>query len=234
MAAQAWFSSGDVAVAPDFTTVAPGTTTVLRLTVVNLGDATDSFVLAPVGMPASWTTIHPAIVTLFGGTQEVVDIEVSPPLLPSTSAGPVALSIRVVPQDDPDDIVLAETSLVIGESFDRRLHMLQPAMRGRHSATFEMMLENKGNALASCRLRLLDPTGRVEAEFDPPAAGVEPGASTLVRAKVRAKAMQWERRPRTIAFRIDADQPGSPTASASATFVQAPVVPAHLWSRVVG
>jgi hypothetical protein len=234
MAAQAWFSSGDVAVAPGHTPVAPGTTTVLQLTVVNLGDTTDSFVLTPVGMPAAWTTIRPATITLFGGTQEVVDVEVSPPLLPSTPAGPLALTVRVVPQGDPDDIASAETSLVIGESFDRRINMLQPALRGRRGATFEMMLENKGNTLASCRLHLIDPTGRVEADFDPPAAGVEPGASTLVRARVRAKGVQWERRSRSIPFRIDADQPGSPTASASATFVQAPVVPEHVWTRVVG
>jgi hypothetical protein len=234
MAAQAWFSSGDIAVSPGTTTVAPGTTTVLQLTVVNLGDTTDSFVLTPVGMAASWSTIRPATITLFGGTQEIVDVEVSPPLLPSTPAGPVSLSVRVVPQGDPDDIASAETSLVIGESFDRRINMLQPAMRGRRTATFEMMLENKGNTLASCRLHLVDGTGRVEAEFDPPAAGIEPGASTLVRAKVRAKSLQWERRPRSIPFKIDADQPGSPTASASATFVQAPVVAEHLWTRVAG
>jgi hypothetical protein len=227
MAAQAWFSSGDVA-------VAPGTTAVLQLTVVNLGDATDSFVLTPVGMPAAWTTINPATVTLFGGAQEIIDVEVSPPLLPSTPAGPVALSVRVVPQTDPDEIASAETSLIIGESFDRRINLLQPALRGRRGATYEFMLENKGNSQASCRLHVVDPTGRVEATFDPPAAGVEPGASTLVRAKVRAKGVQWERHSRTIPFRLEADQPGSPTATANATFVQAPVVPEDLWSKLAG
>jgi hypothetical protein len=97
-----------------------------------------------------------------------------------------------------------------------------------------MMVENRGNTLASCRMHLVDPTGRVEGEFDPPAAGVEPGASTLVRMKVRANHIQWQRHPRTIPFRIDADQPGSPTASAPATFVQAPVVGEHVIGRLVG
>ena len=97
-----------------------------------------------------------------------------------------------------------------------------------------MMLENRGNTQASCRLHLVDPSGRVEAEFDPPAAGVEPGASTLVRMKVRTTGMQWQRHARTVPFRIDADQPGSPTATAPATFVQTPVVPEHLIGRLVG
>jgi hypothetical protein len=217
MAAQAWFSSGDVE-------VAPGTTAVLQLTVVNLADTTDSFAITPVGMTAAWTTLRPATLTLFGGTQQVIDVEVSPPVLSSTIAGPTALSVRIVPQRDPDNLTTAETTLVIGESYDRRLHVLQPALRGRRSATYDMMLENRGNTLATCRLHLVDPSGRLDGEFDPPAAGVEPGASTLVRLKLHATSPQWQSNARTIPFRIEADQPGSPTASAPATFVQTPVV----------
>ncbi|MBI4935817.1 MAG: hypothetical protein HY828_18190 [Actinobacteria bacterium] len=226
MAAQAWFSSGDV-------DVAPGTTAVLQLTVVNLSDTTDSFVLTPVGMPAGWTTLRPANLTLFGGTQQIIDVEVAPPMLPSTTAGPTALSVRIVPQHDPDNLTTAETTLIIGESFDRRLNVLQPALRGRRTATYDMMLENRGNTQASCRLHLVDPSGRIEGEFDPPAAGVEPGASTLVRLKVHTTGMQWQRHPRTVPFRIDADQPGSPTATSPATFVQTPVIPENLIGRLV-
>ena len=227
MAAQAWFSRGDV-------DVTPGTVAVLQLTVVNLGDTTDTFVLTTAGMAAGWTTINPATLTLFGGTQQVIDIEVFPPLLPSTTAGPTSLSIRIIPQSDPDDVRSAETTLNIAVSFDRRLDVLQPALRGRRSATYEMMLENRGNTQASCRLHLIDSSGRVEAEFDPPAAGVEPGGSTLIRMKVRTKGFQWERRARTIPFRIDADQTGSPTATSNATFVQTPMVPEHLVGRTIG
>ena len=218
MAAQAWFSLDQV-------DVAPGSTVVLQLTVVNLADTTDAFVLTPSGLAAAWTTIEPATLTLFGGTQQVVAVEVRPPMLPSTTAGPTLLAVRIVPHSDPDDVRGAETTIVIGGSHSRRLDVLQPAQRGRLGATFEMMLENRGNTPASCRLRVVDPSGRVEGEFDPPAAGVEPGASTLIRLKLRTKGLQWERRARTLPFRIDADQTGSPTATAEATFVQVPMVP---------
>lgn len=226
MAAQAWFSLDQV-------DVAPGSTVVLQLTVVNLADTTDAFVLTPSGLAAAWTTIEPATLTLFGGTQQVVAVEVRPPLLPSTTAGPTLLSVRIVPHSDPDDVRGAETTIVIGGSHSRRLDVLQPAQRGRLGATFEMMLENRGNTPASCRLRVIDPSGRVEGEFDPPAAGVEPGASTLIRLKLRTKGLQWERRARTLPFRIDADQAGSPTATAEATFVQVPMVPERLVGGLV-
>ncbi|HVE19060.1 MAG TPA: hypothetical protein VNB52_08245, partial [Ilumatobacteraceae bacterium] len=212
MAAQAWFSRSDIE-------VVPGTSAVFQLTIVNLGDTTETFSLAPVGLAAGWTTIRPGSVTLFGGSQEVVDVEVQPPLLPSTTSGPTALTVRIVPQNDPDDVGSSETTLQVGPTFTRRLHMLQPALRARRTAVYEMMLENQGNTQASCRLHLLDPTGRVDGDFDPPAAGVEPGASSLIRLKVHANRLQWERRSRTVQFTIDADQPGCPTASAPVTFV---------------
>ena len=225
MAAQAWFSRSDIE-------VVPGTSAVFQLTIVNLGDTTESFSLAPVGLAAGWTTIRPGSVTLFGGSQEVVDVEVHPPLLPSTTAGPTALTVRIVPQSDPDDVGSSETTLQVGPTFTRRLHMLQPALRARRTAVFEMMLENQGNTQASCRLHLLDPTGRVDGDFDPPAAGVEPGASSLIRLKVHATRLQWQRRSRTVQFTIDADQPGAPTASAPVTFVQASMVPERLFVRL--
>jgi hypothetical protein len=226
VAVQAWFSRSDVE-------VVPGTSAVFQLTIVNLGDTTETFSLGPVGLAAGWTTIRPGSVTLFGGSQEVVDVEVQPPLLPSTTAGPTALTVRIVPQSNPDDVGSSETTLQVGPTYTRRLHMLQPALRARRTAVYEMMLENQGNTQASCRLHLLDPTGRIDGDFDPPAAGVEPGASSLIRLKVHANRLQWERRSRTVQFTIDADQPGAPTATAPVTFVQASMIPERLFGRLL-
>jgi hypothetical protein len=226
MAAQAWFSSGDIL-------VVPGTTSVLQLTVVNLADTTDTFTLTPVGMPAAWTVLRPPTLTLFGGTQQTVDVQVSPPAVPSTTAGPASLSVRVVPHHDPDTIADAETSLVIDEFFDRRVNVLQPALRSRRRAVYDLMLENRGNTPANCRLHLVDPSGRLEGEFDPPAAGVEPGSNTLVRLKVRAKRRHWRSPSRTVQFAVDADQPGTPIATGQATFVQSPMVPERLVGRLL-
>lgn len=226
MAAQAWFSSGDV-------DVAPGNTVVLQLTVVNLSDTTDSFTLTPTGMAAQWTTVRPASITLFGGAQQVVDVEVSPPALPSTAAGPSSLAVRVAPQADPDQPASAETSIVIGDMHDRRVHVLQPAVRTRRRATFDVMIENRGNNLATCRLQLVEPTGRVRGRFDPPSVSVDPGTSALSLLRVRTAKSLWRRPARTVALRIDADQAGAPTASTTATLVQSPVLPEHLVGRLV-
>lgn len=225
MTVQAWFSTSDV-------DVAPGASAVLSLTVANIGSTTESYALAPAGLAAGWTTVRPAHITLFGGSEQTVDVEVRPPRLPSTTAGPTALGVRIVPQTDPDEVDTVETTLHVTPTYDRTVNVLQPALRSRRRATFELMVENQGNSQASCRLHLIDPTHRLDGDFDPPAVGVEPGGSTLVRLKIRATRRQWERRSRSIPFRVEADQQGTPTVVGHATFVQAPMLPERLWWRL--
>jgi hypothetical protein len=224
---QAWFAHNEVE-------IEPGSSVKLALTITNLGNVTESFSLSPTGLAASWSTIRPAYVTLFGGSQETVQVEVSPPRLASTTAGLTALGVRVVPQSDPDDVEGAEIGLHVASTYDRVVTMLQPALRSRRRATFEVMVENKGNAQASCRMHLIDPTQRLDGDFDPPALGIEPGGSQLVRLKLKATKRQWERRARTIPFRVDADQQGAPTAATTATFVQGPMLPDRIGLRLAG
>ncbi len=226
MTVQAWFATHDAE-------IVPGSSMTLSLTITNLGNTTDSFALTPSGLAASWTTIRPAYITLFGGAQETVEVELSPPRLPSTTAGPVALGVRVVPQGSPDDVETAEVTVHVAYTYDRRISMLQPALRARRRATFELLVENQGNSQASCRMHLIDPTGRLDGDFDPPAVGIEPGGTSLVRLKMHATRRQWERRSRSIPFRVEADQQGAPAAEVTAAFVQAPVVPERLGARLL-
>jgi hypothetical protein len=225
MSVQAWFSHNDVE-------VEPGASTVITLRVVNLGANTESFALTPSGLAAPWATVRPAHVTMFGGSEELIEVEIRPPRLSSTTAGPTALGVRIVSQGEPDHVDNVETTLHIEATHDRSIHVLQPAVRSRRRALFEFLVENQGNTQASCRLHLIDPTHRLDGDFDPPAVGVEPGGSSLVRVKVRATRRQWQRRSRSIPFRIEADQLGAETAAGVATLVQAPVLPEQLWSRL--
>jgi hypothetical protein len=225
VSAQAWFAQQEIP-------VVPGQSATIQMTIANLGDSTETFSVIPSGLAAGWTTIRPATVTMFGGSRETVNIEVNPPPVPSTTAGPTALTVRVVPQSNPDDVASTETTLKVAVHNDRRLSLLQPALRSRRKATYELMFDNQSNAQASCRMRLSEGMTRVEADFDPPAVGVEPGAATLVKLKLRARSPQWERRSRTIPFVIEAEQPGVESAFVAGTLIQAPMLPERLFSRV--
>lgn len=221
----AWFSNDELS-------LAPGDTLTLPLTVHNLGDETESYTIVPAGLTASWTNITPGNLTLFGGSQDVIDVTISPPALSSTTAGPTSIAIRVIPLGDSDDAVVAEATLVIEPFDDCRIVPLQPIQRTRHRANFEFMVENHGNTVTSCRLHLVDPTERVDGDFDPPAVGVGPGAATLVRLKARAAHGGFRRATRTLDFEVEAGRQGLPPVVAPMSLVQSPTIPGAVLARV--
>jgi hypothetical protein len=226
MAVQAWFVQEDM-------TVRPGTPASLSVVVENVGDRTESYTIVPAGLSAAWTTVTRPNVTLFGGSRDVIEVTVRPPALPSTSSGSTAVSVRVIPQSDPDESTVTETIIAVSPFDDRRITVLQPLQRGRRRATYEFMVDNNGNNLASCRLHLVDASGRVDGSFDPPAVGVAPGSSSLVRLKLRAKRSFFRRAERQIDFEVEATEPEHEPATGRATLIQPSTIPARTIGRAV-
>ena len=223
---QTWFSSDEMI-------AQPGEQLTLPLSIHNLGQSTESYTIIPAGLSASWTTIERGNITLFGGSQDVIDVKVLPPAIPTSSAGPSVIAVRVIPQGVPDDAVVAEIVLAIQPFDDRRIVTLQPVQRARRRANYEFMVENHGNGLASCRLKLVDASERIDGTFDPPAVGVAPGGASLVRFKAKAKRGWFRRATRTLDFEVEAEQQGHEPAIASMSLVQPPTIPGALIGRVL-
>ncbi len=217
MSAQVWFAQEEL-------TVEPGASTSLSLAVENVSDRTQSYTVIPSGLTAGWTTVTRPNITLFGGSRDVVEVVVRPPAIHSTTSGSTSLTLRVIPQDDPDDAVIAETILDVAPFDDRRITTLQPVQRARRRATYEFMVENHGNNLASCRLHLVDASERVDGTFDPPAVGVAPGSASLVRLNLRTKWRPFRRSERQLDFEIEATEPEHEPASGRATLIQPPTI----------
>jgi len=116
MVAEAQFSTASVS-------VQPGEAETLSLTLHNLGNRTETYTLVPSGLLAGWVRVEPPSVTLFGGTSEVISVALRPPQLATTPAGPAPLTVRIIPHDDPDDVVIAETTAVIGTFHARHLRL---------------------------------------------------------------------------------------------------------------
>jgi len=227
MAAQAQFSVSDLE-------VQPGDIETLQLTVTNLGNRTETFTLIPAGLVAGWVRLSPPVVTLFGGSSEIVTVTLRPPRLPSTAAGPTPLTVRIIPQTEPDDATVVESTVQIAAFHDRRVLALQPVQRGHRRATFDFLVENHGNVQASCRLHLIDTSQRLDGDFDPPAVGVEPGAKSVARLRLKAVHRHWRSQARALPFSVEADQQGFETAVAEATFVQTAVVPETIERNLAG
>jgi hypothetical protein len=224
---QAWFSQEEI-------TVQPGTATSLSLAVENVGEETESYTVIPAGLTAPWTTVTRPNITLFAGSRDVIEVVVRPPAIHSTSAGPTALAVRVIPQSDPGEAVVAETTIGVLPFDDRRITTLQPVQRARRRATYEFMVENHGNNLASCRLHLVDPSDRVDGSFDPPAVGVAPGSASLARLSLRAQGGFLRRAERQLDFEIEATESEHEPAIGRATLVQPPTVSLRTVGKVLG
>lgn len=221
MALKAWFAPVDVE-------IRPGHEINLLLTVENLGDRTVDLNLVPAGISAPWVSIAPAALTLFAGSQQEVEVTVRPPAMPTTSAGNTPLTLRIMPLHGDDEGIVAETTLQVQPVDDRRISLLQPMRRARRRAVYELMVENHGNQLASCRLHLVDPSNRVDGTFDPPAVGVPPGDSSLVRLRLRATGLGFRRQDRHLDFEIEATQSDHDPATATAVLIQPATVPTWL------
>jgi hypothetical protein len=204
----------------------------LSVVVENVGDRTESYTIIPAGLSAAWTTVTRPNVTLFGGSRDVIEVTVRPPAIPTTSSGPTAVSVRVIPQGDPDESTVTETIITVSPFDDRRITVLQPLQRGRRRATYEFMVDNYGNNLASCRLHLIDASRRVDGSFDPPAVGVAPGSSSLVRLKLRSRRSFFRRAERQVDFEIEATEPEHEPTTGRATLIQPPTIPMHALGRV--
>jgi hypothetical protein len=223
---QAWFAQDEI-------TIRPGSTTSLSLSVENLGEHTEAYTIIPAGLTAAWTTVTRPNVTLFGGSRDVVEIVIRPPAIHTTTAGPTPAAVRVIPQQQPDEAIVAETLLDVQSFDDRRITMLQPLRRGRRRATYEFMVENHGNNLASCRLHLVDRTERVDGSFDPPAVGVASGSQSLVRLRLKAKSGLFRRHERQLDFEIEATEQDHDPAIGHAALIQPPSIPARFVWRVL-
>lgn len=226
MAAQAWFTVDEIS-------IVPGASTSLTLQVENVGDHTETYTIMPAGLTAPWTTITRPNVTLFGGSQDLVEVMIRPPAIHSTTAGPTPVAVRVISQTDPDDSIVAETIAMVSSFDDRRVTTLQPVRRARRRAQFEFMVENHGNNLANCRLRLVDASNRVDGTFDPPAVGVAPGSSSLVRLNAKASGPVLRRHERQLDFEIEATEPDHDPASGFAAILQPATVSARFLGKLL-
>lgn len=209
----------------------PGESTTLSLSIENAGEHTETFTVIPAGLSAGWTTVTRTTITLFGGSIDVVEVVIRPPAIHTTSSGPNAVALRVIPQSEPDETTIAETVVFIEPFDDRRIVMLQPLQRARHRANYECMLENHGNSLANCRLHLVDAANRVDGTFDPPAVAVAPGGSSLVRLRLRTKGHPFRGREQQLSFEIEATEPDRARAVARATLIQPATIPARSLGR---
>ncbi len=100
--------AGMVALSPVSVPVAPGSIGVCSVRVRNVGTVVDQFTVTILGPAAAWTTVAPPMLSLFPGTEGIVQLQFAPPRTPGVGRGPLAFGVRVEAHEDPEGTVVEE------------------------------------------------------------------------------------------------------------------------------
>jgi hypothetical protein len=142
-------------------TVAPGARASLPLKISNEGRIVDHYKLSVSGVPNTWVTLPRGNIELFPRDSKNVTLDFHPPINTRTAAGVHPLSIAVF--NEKGDIVAEERAELEVTAFDQLIVTAQPnPLQSRSGGTFNLTVENQGNARTDYRLDVTDPSNALE------------------------------------------------------------------------
>lgn len=227
---------------PERTTVVPGSEASLDLTVHNNGDIVEGYQFEPVGPLAAWTHVRPDRLSLYPGTSETVNLIIRPPRSPEVPSGEVPIGVRVLPTEQPDTVVVPETTVVVAPFFDLSAILVPRLRKRRLRARYTVELDNQANTPLAVSVAGIESDEQLK--FNKPDSHTqEAGEATAADVVVRAKKLRWFGKPEQHPFQvaIDAEKIAAeipepvddvesrlPALTLDGTFVQLPVFPPWL------
>ncbi|MFI0260641.1 hydrolase [Streptomyces sp. NPDC017056] len=213
---------------PASATVAPGSSTTVRLRVRNTGDIVDEYRFEPVGDLAPWTTVEPQSLRLYPGTTGTVELTFAPPRTPDATAGPNPYAVRVTPTEHPDAVTVPEGNLTITPFTEVRAELVPPTVKGRFRGRPRLAVDNLGNTKVTASLSGKDAGERLSYELRPSNVQIEPGRAAFVKVTLRPRQITWfgskQEQPYALAVRRSGTEP----EEVAGTFVQRGVLPGWL------
>ena len=182
--------------------VEPGRASTVTLTVHNDGTVVDRYSFEALGEAAAWVTFNPTSLSLFPGASGPVDIIVSPPRAPTTTAGAVPLGIRVASSEDPAGSVVEEVAVHVGAFSDITVELVPSTLSGRIVGRARLAVDNRSNCGYRAELAGTDPKGSLRFSFRPGIITVPPGNAVFVKLAVRPSRRIWRGAQRNHPFRV--------------------------------
>ncbi|MER0446798.1 hypothetical protein ABR738_19905 [Streptomyces sp. Edi4] len=221
------------ALEPPAATVAPGDSVGVRLRVRNTGDTVEEYRLSPVGDPAGWASVEPAVLRLYPGAEGTATITFAPPRTSDAVAGPSPFGIRVEPREHPQNADVVEGRLTIGPYSELRTELVPRTVRGRRRAKGRVAVDNLGNQPLTASFATRDNGDAVTVETNPTAVQVDPGRAGFAEVQLTATNISWFGGRRQHPFTVSVLRSGEPAPTElRGTYVQPSVFPA--WFLAVG
>jgi hypothetical protein len=229
---------------PAMITVQPGGTATAEIRVRNKSNIVDQYEIAVVGEARQWTVIEPNLLSLFPDKEGVATVRFSPPKSSEVMAGRKPFDIVVQSKASPDISAHQEGTIEVAAFQEPSIGITPRTGRGGESATYRLLLQNRGNARLNATLDGSDPDDLLAFTFDQPTVVLEPGAMVNAQLQVTARATFYDGPPQPHAFKVHLNAGGLPATAADATFLQEaiprpvprkfPVVPAVVGLLLLG
>lgn len=205
---------------PTIVTVAPGTQAAAELRVRNKSNIVDQYEIQVTGDPAAWTVAEPGTLSLFPDKEGVATIRFGPPRSAEVAAGRKPFAIKVQSKASPGISARQEGVLDVTAIQEAALAITPHTARGGESASYRLLVQNKGNAPLQVTLDASDPDELLLFEFDRPTLTLGRGEAANVQLAVRPRATFYEGPPQPHAFTVQLRADGVAPVRADATLLQ--------------
>lgn len=225
--------AGSVVINPVSVPVVPGQMAVTTVRIRNTGTVVDQYTVSLVGQPAAWTTVAPAMISLFPGAEGTVDLHIAPPRAPGVGYGTVPFGVRVVASEDDDQTTVEEAEVDLRSFVDVTAKLTPRNSEGKRKAHHQIVLDNRGNTAVDVEIEASDPDEHLAFEVRPRTASVDAGATARVSVNVAARTPFGRGMEKHRPFSVTATPAGGVAPiSLDGTMVQKPTMPKFLFPLV--
>lgn len=207
-----------------------GSETSLLVRVRNRGTIVDRFDVAVVGPTTPWAMVDPPSLRLFPDKEGEARVTFRPPRAPDPAADTYPFGIAVRAASDAASSTVEEGRIVVSPFIQLTSEIVPQTSRGSRSGSHDLTVHNVGNTVAEVTVKASDPDRLLSFEVTPERAGLRPGGSATVHAKVKPKATFLMGSPKRIPFAILINEPTAGSYQVSATLEQRAIIPG--WVKV--
>ena len=212
--------------------VEAGAATSLVVRVRNRGTIVDQFDITVVGPTAPWATVDPPSLRLFPDKEGEARVTFSPQRAPDPAADTYPFGIAVRAASDASASTVEEGHIVVAPFVQLASEIVPQTSRGSRSGSHDVTIQNVGNSVAEVSVKASDPDRLLNFEVSPERAGLRPGGSATIRARVKPKTTFWLGSPKRVPFAVQIDEPTAGSFQVPATLEQRAIIPG--WIKPAG
>ena len=209
-------------------TLTPGQSSVVRMTISNIGTIVDHVTLSVVGVPESWVQGPPQDPQLAPGDHHPASLTITPPREPASRAGSYPVLVQARSHAVSKEAGKASAEWTVKPFEDTQLEIKPRRASGWRRGRYSAVLANGGNAPASYTLAGEDDEAAFDFQFARERVSIQPGDSEQVAlTAARPLRIVGGAQPYSLTFRARGNEKAEPLIG-SAQFIQRGLIPVWL------